>query len=221
MTPLRIERCNLLFWPFAFHRQHAGGRPAQGSDRADHFRQRCKRPRDHGVKGVMGAEAFGAGMFARYIVETQLACGVLDKADLLPIRVDEREAPVRIDHCERQPRKSRPGAHIRHVHAAQIGMNGETVEQMMRQHVVAVADSREVVGAVPALQLVDEAEQTLRVRLGEWHTQFGALRYQTLHYAQSRLPPTRTLRRSRQKPRFLPAGYEVMSAEIAGSNFGQ
>jgi len=32
-------------------------------------------------------------------------------------------------------------------------------------------------------------------------------------------PPFR--RRSRQKPRFLPAGYGVMSAEIASGNFSQ
>ena len=105
------------------------------------------------------------------ILQFEFPRSVLYEADFLAVGVYESKAPPGIDHRQRQARESRAGAHISHGRSEQIGMNGEAVEQMMSQHRIAIADRCQVVGAVPALELIEQAREALGIRLGERDTE--------------------------------------------------
>jgi hypothetical protein len=46
-------------------------------------------------------------------------------------------------------------------------MNGKTVEQMMSQHGIAIADGREVVAAVPTLELIQQTQEPRGICVSE------------------------------------------------------
>ena len=71
-----------------------------------------------------------------------------DEADLLAIGVDEREAPARLNERERQPGETaaRPGVGDALPH--KIRVDRETIEQVMRQHVLLALDRRPVLAGI-------------------------------------------------------------------------
>ena len=123
-------------------------------------------------------------MQALNIRQSELPGSVLYKTDFLAIGVNERKAPPGVEYRQRQARESRAGANISHRRAVQIRMNGKTVEQMMSQHGVAIADRCQVVRAIPALELVEEAHEAFGIRLGESDAKPRGALNQAFDYAQ-------------------------------------
>ncbi len=72
-------------------------------------------------------------------------------------------------------------------------MNGETVEQVMSQHGIAIADGCQVVRAVPALQLIEQPHEAPGIRLGESDTKTRGALNQAFDYAQEGLQPLLSL----------------------------
>jgi len=158
-------------------------RTGQLVDAGNQLGERSERAGDHGVEDST-CDCFRPPMQPLDIRKAQSTRGVLHKADLLAVGINERKAPLRVQHGQRQTGKSRAGANIRHARSLQIRMNGETVEQMMSQHLVAVADGGEVVGAVPALQLIEQVNEPRGIRITECDTESRGALDQVFDYAQ-------------------------------------
>ena len=53
----------------------------------------------------------------------------------------------------------------------------------MSQHVIAVADRGQVVRAIPALELIEQTDQAIGIRLSQRDTEARGVLNQALHYA--------------------------------------
>ena len=53
----------------------------------------------------------------------------------------------------------------------------------MSQHVIAVADRGQVVRAIPALELIEQTDQAIGIRLSQRDTETRGVLNQALHYA--------------------------------------
>ena len=164
--PLPGQAIDLSLRPFAFHRQHPGLRAAQRRNQGDQLRQRRERARDHGVE-ITVLDGFHPPMQTFDIRQSQLARGMLHKADFLTVGINQRKASPRVQHCQWQTRKTGASASIGHGSSCEVRMNSDAVEQMMSQHRVPIANRRQIVCAVPALELIEQAQEAYSIRLGE------------------------------------------------------
>src|SRR6185437_7921531 len=89
---------------------------------------------------------------------------------LLARRINESKAALRVQHCQRQPRKSRASTDVRDGRPLKVCLDGQTIEQMMRDHLLALGNGSQVIGAVPSLELIQELLQTRGVVLGQSDT---------------------------------------------------
>jgi hypothetical protein len=121
------------------------------------------------------------------IDQAECAGRVLYKTDFLAVGIDEREAPLGVEHRQGQARKTRARANISHRRALQLRMNRQAVQQVMSQHFIAIADRCQVVSAVPALELVEQPHEASGIRLGERDTQSRGALNQAFDYAQDGL----------------------------------
>src|SRR5687767_9115105 len=81
------------------------------------------------------------------------------ESNLLVVRIDEREVPLRIHDGQWQARESCTRANVRNRVTLKRGLHGQAVEEMMRDHLSAPGNRREVIGLVPASQLVYQLQQ--------------------------------------------------------------
>src|SRR5690348_10495914 len=82
------------------------------------------------------------------------------EAYFLARRVDEGKAPLGVQYRQRQPGKSRARSDIGNKCPLKFRVYRQTVEEMMRDHILALRDSRQVIGPVPSLELIQELLQT-------------------------------------------------------------
>jgi len=114
------------------------------------------------------------------VVQSQLAGRMPDEADLLAVRIDQRELSVGIGKGERQPGKAGTRAEVSQPAAAQIRLQRQAVQQVMSQHILTPPDGREVVGPIPALDLIEQLQQPGRIALRQDDAETGCTVDQTL-----------------------------------------
>src|SRR6202167_6692552 len=102
--------------------------------------------------------------------------GLRGKSRFLAGGLDQHEAPRGIDDGQRQAGKSRAGADVRDTRAAQIRMQAQAVEHVFAQHAGPIANRRQIEFAVGALELVDEAQQGVYLRLLQGQPDFARAR---------------------------------------------
>lgn len=155
-------------------------RTTQGSNIDHKIRQRGERAGHDRVEGAC-FQCLHTPMQRLDIVQSDLMRSMLNEADLLAVGIDERKAALRIHYCQGQPRKPGAGPNISHSCAAQVRVNGQAVEQVVRQHILAAADRSEVVGTIPALELIEQAQESAGLRLRQGETESSGVSDQFLH----------------------------------------
>jgi two-component system, OmpR family, response regulator QseB len=108
------------------------------------------------------------------------------EAHFLTVRVDQGKAPSGVHDCQRETRKARARPYVSHGGPLQVRVNGQTVQQVMRQHILTLADRRQVIGTIPPLELIEEVDQACGIGLGQGDTQTGGVVHQALDYAQDK-----------------------------------
>ncbi len=181
MPPGR-QGIDLTLRPLAFHGQDPGPRTTQGCHVDHEVRQGGECPRHDCIEGLL-LQRFDTTVHRFDILQAKLMRGMLNKTDLLAVGIDEPEAPLRIQKRERQAGKTCTRSNISHGCPPHVRVNRQAVEQMMRQHLLALADRREVIGTVPALELIEQARQSLRIRLRQGDTQSGGVFHKALNHA--------------------------------------
>ena len=179
----------------ALHGEHAGIGAAERRHLRDQVRQRREGARHHGIEGCGRNPLAGARLQRLDIAETERACGVRHEAHLLAVGVEQREPPLRLRDGERQPGEARAGADIGDARAVQMRRHGQAVEQMVRDHLVARGHGREVVGPVPARELVQQTRERRRLRGVEHDTEPGRAVDDALRFVHAVCALRRALRR--------------------------
>ena len=179
-APGARQRRKLLVGPSALHCQHPGCRARKAGDGAQKLRQRCKGARHYGIEGRIGRELLRACLQRLDVGESQHARGVRDEADLLTVRVDEREASLRLYEGERQTWKSGAGSHIGNPSSDEVSVDRKAVEQMMREHLVLGFDRGEIKRTVPALKLIEERDETRAIPGSQSDPQCCGIAFQAL-----------------------------------------
>jgi hypothetical protein len=160
-------------------------RAAQRRDLREHLRQRRQRAHHHRVEWRLGLQAFRARVHRRHVGESQRMRRMGNEADFLGGGVDEGELPRGVAQRQRQARKPRSGTHVCNARALQVGMNGEAVEQVMREHRGGGGDRRQVVSAVPARELIEQRQQAPGVAVAQNDSQGCRVLHQTFDGTQS------------------------------------
>src|SRR5690606_22800318 len=101
------------------------------------------------------------------IGQPELARRVIDEAQLLVHRIDQREMARRVDHRQWQSGESRARAHVGHPRALKVGLRSQRVEQVMREDFRRIGDRGEVEGLVPAQQFLHQAQQLRALGRGQ------------------------------------------------------
>src|SRR5579859_7188482 len=90
---------------------------------------------------------------------------VRHKTYFLPSGIDERKTTLRTEHRQWQSGEPCPRPDIRDRGPVQISVDREAIEKVVGHHVLTLGDCREVVGAVPLLELVEKLQQARGIRL--------------------------------------------------------
>ena len=68
-----------------------------------------------------------------HVGQAQFARDVIDEAQLLVHRIDQRELALRIDDGQRQAREPGAGAHVGNLRAGQFRLRAQGIQQVMRE----------------------------------------------------------------------------------------
>jgi len=153
----------------AFERYHARCGPAQTLHTVEQIGERCIGARNHGVECSVGRQALHPHLQRRDVGQFQHSHRVRHEADLLGHRIDQREAPLRFEHGERQARESGAGTDIGDQLAAQVRLCRKAVEQMGTDHGFPCGDRRQAIAAVPDREFIEQSQQSCRLLLIQRH----------------------------------------------------
>lgn len=123
-------------------------------------------------------------MHAFDIRKTQRMSGMIDEADLLAGRVDQHEAAFGIQDRQRQPGESGAGPDVGNPGAVQVTLDREAIQEVVGHHFFPVPNGREVIGTVPALQLVQQLLQPGGVACRQLDAHTFGIAYETMVGAQ-------------------------------------
>ena len=97
----------------------------------------------------------------RYIVQTQFNNGLLYKTCFLAIAIQQSKLPFGTRNCQYQTRQTGTTADIQPFSGPQMRQNSKTIQQMMADHLLRVADRRQVIDFIPLLQQLQVIQQFL------------------------------------------------------------
>jgi hypothetical protein len=104
----------------------------------------------------------------RHVAQPELAPQVLEEADLLAGTVQQDHLEFRSGDGQRHAGQARAAARVQQSPAGYPGQHGQRIQQVSRDHFGRVADRRQVIGPVPALQQLEIGQQQ-----GDLRRQFG------------------------------------------------
>jgi DNA-binding response OmpR family regulator len=160
---------------------------AQRGDLLQHLGEGGERACYYGIEGLLGVHRFDACVNPLDVSQSQRVRGVIDEADLFARRIYERKPTFRIEYGERQAGEAGTCADVRYGSTVEVRLNREAVEEVVRHHVLTLGDGREVVGAVPPLELVQELQQARGVALGKRDAHILRVVYETMRGTQKRV----------------------------------
>ena len=96
------------------------------------------------------------------ILQTEQSGHVLHKHSFLQVAIQQGKAARRLDNRERQSRKPRACANIEYACALEQRRHDQAVEQVRGNHLITIADRRQVDFAVPFFELVDQGAELFR-----------------------------------------------------------
>ena len=143
---------------------------------------------------MLRAQVFNASVLSTQVGQAQFRRHLADEGRLLAHGVDTRHLHIRPGDGQQHTRQAAAAAHIQQAHAIhpgagttrralgqvprQGGQHGQTVAQVVSEHLGRIAHRRQVVGGVPVGQHAHVGGAALLLCLVQRHTQRGQHRRQ-------------------------------------------